>query len=205
MGRGGAREGAGRKKSIIQKKIRGIRLTDDEWAFVKEAVKRFRNGENDVVEAALADELPQEAASMVVYQGFSGVGLLAHLEELYQQEYGWLLEYAKYLKSDYYDKYTLDEIRVQRELIRLQIVALAPHLQNVDFSYDVKRDCSPRCVACISVTKIHDVDNDIKVKAWQEPVGLDLQEEKIRLMRTYRELEEMREKIKDLERHVNDW
>lgn len=205
MGRGGAREGAGRKKSIIQKKIRGIRLTDDEWAFVKEAVKRFRNGENDVVEAATADELPQEAASMVVYQGFSGAGLLAHLEELYQQEYGWLLEYAKYLKSDYYYKYTPDEIRVQRELIRLQIVALAPHLQNVDFSYDVKRDCSPRSVACISVTKIHDVDNDIKVKAWQEPVGLDLQEEKIRLMRTYRELEEMREKIKDLERHVNDW
>ena len=205
MGRGGAREGAGRKKAVIPKKIRGMRLTDDEWSFVKEAVKKFRNGENDVVEGATADDLPQEAASMVVYEGFSGAGLLAHLEELYQQEYGWLLEYAKYLKSDYYDKYTPDEIRLQRELIRLQIVALAPHLQNVNFSYDVKRDCSPRGVACISATKLHDVDKDIKVKAWQEPDGLDLQEEKLRIMRTFRELEDMRTKIKELERHQYDW
>lgn len=205
MGRGGAREGAGRKKAVIPKKIRGMRLTDDEWAFVKEAVKKFREGDKDLVEVAPAHEMPQETAPTVIYQGFSGAGLLAHLEELYQQEYGWLLEYAKYLKSDYYDKYTPDEIRLQRELIRLQIVALAPHLQNVNFSYDVKRDCSPRGVACISASKINDVDKDIKVKAWQEPDGLDLQEESLRLLKTYRELEEMREKVKELERHVNDW
>ena len=104
MGRGGARDGAGRKKAVIPKKIRGMRLTDDEWAFVKEAVKKFREGDKDLVETAPVRELPQETVPTVVYQGFSGAGLLAHLEELYQQEYSWLLEYAKYLKSGYYDK-----------------------------------------------------------------------------------------------------
>lgn len=158
-----------------------------------------------MVEDAPAQELPSESVNTVIYQGFSGVGLMAHLEEFYQQEYGWLLEYAKYLKNYYYDKYTPDEIRLQRELIRLQIVALAPHLQYVNFSYDVKGDCSPRGVASISASKIHDVDKDIKVKAWQEPDGLDLQEESLRLLKTYRELEEMRAKIKELERHQNDW
>ena len=45
MGWGGARDGAGRKKQEIKKKMRGFRLTDDEWAFMKDALAKYRKGE----------------------------------------------------------------------------------------------------------------------------------------------------------------
>ena len=204
MGWGGAREGAGRKKAEVPKKYRGIRLTDEEWAFVKDAVKKYRSGEM----AEAKDGSPKEVSrqeSTIIYQGYSGAGLLAHLENLYNQEYGWLLEYEKYLKSEYYDKYTLDEINLQRELIRLQIVALLPHLNHFTFDYDVKRECSPKGMACISVSRSPDISRDIEIKAWQEGDGLDYHEENLRLARTYRDLKKQREKVRELEIHQNDW
>lgn len=45
MGWGGARDGAGRKKQEINKKMRGFRLTDEEWAFMKGALDKYRKGE----------------------------------------------------------------------------------------------------------------------------------------------------------------
>ena len=208
MGWGGAREGAGRPKAKIQKKYRGIRLTDEEWAFVKDVVKKYRQGEMAEPKAALAPSIPEkprQEAPTIVYQGYSGAGLLAHLEELYQQEYDWLLEYEKYLKSDYYDKHSLEEINLQRELIRLQIVALLPHLNRFTFDYEVKRACSPKGKAYISASQIPDIDKDIEIKAWQEPDELDYHKENVKLAKTYRALRQEREKVKELERHVNDW
>ena len=208
MGWGGAREGAGRPKAEIQKKYRGIRLTDDEWTFVKDALKKYRSGETVEAKAAPAPsvpEKPRQEAPTIVYQGYSGAGLLAHLEELYQQEYDWLLEYEKYLKSDYYDKHSLEEINLQRELIRLQIVALLPHLNRFHFDYDVQRACSPKGKACISASKIPDIDKDIIIKVWQEPDELDYHEENVKLAKIYRALQQELEKAKELERHVNDW
>lgn len=208
MGWGGAREGAGRPKADIPKKYRGIRLTDDEWAFVKEAVKKYRNGKTAEDKAAPASsvlEQHRQETLAIVYQGYSGAGLLAHLEELYQKEYDWLQEYKKYLKSDYYDKHSPEEIKLHRELIRLQIVALLPHLNRFTFDYDVMRECSPKWKAYISASYLSDIGKEIEIKAWQEPDGLDYQEENVRLAKLYRELKEEREKVRELERHQNDW
>ena len=208
MGRGGARKGAGRKKSAIEKKMCTFRLTEDERAFMKDALAKYRKGEQMQLKASPAPivaEPPQHEAPTIVYQGYSGAGLLAHLEELYSQEYGWLQEYKKYLKSDYYDKHTLDEINLQRELIRLQIVALLPHLNHFHFDYDVQLACSPKGKAYISASKIPDIAKDIEIKAWQEPDGLDYQEENLRLAKMYRELKTEREKVRELERKQNDW
>ena len=47
MGRGGARKGAGRKKSEIEKKLCTFRLTEDERAFMKDALNKYRNGRAD--------------------------------------------------------------------------------------------------------------------------------------------------------------
>ncbi len=47
MGRGGARKGAGRKKSAIEKKMCTFCLTEDERAFMKEALNKYRNGRAD--------------------------------------------------------------------------------------------------------------------------------------------------------------
>lgn len=189
MSWGGAREGAGRKKAEIPKKYHGIRLTDEEWAFVKEAVKKYRNGEQ-----------PQQVAPT---QGYSGAGLLAHLEELFHQEYGWLQEYKKYLKNEHYDKHSLEEINLQRELIRLQIVSLLPHLNRFTFDYDVMRECSPTGRAYISASNLSDIGKVIEIKAWQEPDGLDYQEENARLAKLYRELQKERETVRKLERKQN--
>ena len=208
MGRGGARKGAGRKKSAIEKKMCTFRLTEDERAFMKDALAKYRKGEAMQQKPAPAphvSEPPQHEATTIVYQGYSGAGLLAHLEDLYSQEYGWLQEYKKYLKSDYYDKHTLDEINLQRELIYLQIVALLPHLNRFKFDYDVQRACSPKGKAYISASKIPDIDKDIEIKAWQEPDGLDYHEENLRLAKMYRELKNEREKVRELERQQNDW
>lgn len=208
MSRGGARKGAGRKKSAIEKKMCTFRLTEDERAFMKDALAKYRKGEamqSKPAPAPNVSELPRHEATTIVYQGYSGAGLLAHLEDLYSQEYGWLQEYKKYLKSDYYDKHTLDEINLQRELIRLQIVALLPHLNHFHFDYDVKLACSPKGKAYISASKIPDIDKDIEIKAWQEPDGLDYQEENLRLAKMYRELNTEREKVRELERKQNDW
>ena len=208
MGWGGAREGAGRPKVDIPKKYRGIRLTDDEWAFVKEAVKKYRNGETVEAEAPKASSTPKQTQQMVhaiVYQGYSGAGLLAHLEELYQQEYDWLQEYKKYLKSDHYDKHSLEEINLRRELIRLQIVALIPHLNHFNFDYNVKLACSQKGKAHISASQIPDIDKDIEINAWMEPDGLDYDEENLKLARIYRDLKKEWESVRELERHQNDW
>lgn len=208
MGWGGARNGAGRKKNEVNKKMRGFRLTDDEWAFMKEVLAKYRKGEAmepKAASASSASEPPQQEANTIVYQGYSGAGLLAHLEELYNQEYGWLQEYKKYLKSDRYEKHTLEEINLQRELIRLQIVALLPHLNHFKFDYDVQMACSPKGKAHISASKIPDIDKDIEIKAWQEPDGLDYHEENLRLAQMYRELRNEREKVRELERKQNDW
>ena len=208
MGWGGARNGAGRKKQEINKKMRGFRLTDDEWAFMKEALAKYRKGEAMEPKNAPApsvSEPPQQEATTIVYQGYSGAGLLAHLEELYSQEYDWLQEYKKYLKSDYYDKHTLEEIQLQRELIHLQIVALLPHLNHFHFDYDVQLACSPKGEAYISASKVPDIDKDIEIKAWQEPDGLDYHEENLRLAKMYRELKTEQEKVRELERKQNDW
>ncbi len=203
MGWGGARNGAGRKKKEVNKKMRGFRLTDDEWAFMKDALAKYRKGET--MEPKAAPEPPQQEAPTIVYQGYSGAGLLAHLEELYSQEYGWLQEYKKYLKSDYYDKHTLEEINLQRELIRLQIVALLPHLNHFKFDYAVQMACSPKGKAYISASKIPDIDKDIEIKAWQEPDGLDYHEENLKLARMHQALEDERKTVRELERHANDW
>ena len=206
MSRGGARKGAGRKKSAIEKKMCAFRLTEDERAFMKDALAKYRKGEAmQPKPAPNVSELPRHEATTIVYQGYSGAGLLAHLEDLYSQEYGWLQEYKKYLKSDYYDKHTLEEINLQRELIYLQIVALLPHLNRFKFDYDVQRACSPKGKAYISASKIPDIDKDIEIKAWQEPDGLDYQEENLRLAKMYRELKTEREKVRELERKQNDW
>ena len=207
MGWGGTRAGAGRKKAEIPKKIRGFRLTDDEWEFMKGALNKYRKGENVEAVASPTPSIPEQPREefAIVYQGYSGAGLLAHLEELFIQEYGWLLEYEKCLKSDNYDKYTPDEIQLQCELIRLQIVTLVPHLNRFTFDYDVMRECSLKGKAHISVARGLDVSKDIEIKAWQEADGLDYQEENLRLARTYRDLRKQRDKVRELEKHVNDW
>ena len=208
MSRGGARKGAGRKKSTIEKKMCTFRLTEDERVFMKDALAKYRQGETIEPKTATAlnvSEPSHNEPPTIVYQGYSGAGLLAHLEDLYSQEYCWLQEYKKYLKSDYYDKHTLEEIKLQRELIYLQIVALLPHLNRLKFDYDVQRACSPKGKAYISASKIPDIDKDIEIKAWQEPDGLDYHEENMRLAKMYRELKNEREKVRDLERQQNDW
>ncbi len=85
MARGGARKGAGRKKSAIEKKMCTFRLTEDERAFMKEALNKYRNGSADEEPAKQPsnDSLPvQQSNSTNEDQDAS---LLAHLEDLFKR------------------------------------------------------------------------------------------------------------------------
>lgn len=209
MAWGGARAGAGRPKSEIPKKYRGIRLTDDEWAFVKEAVKKYRNGEKDVANDAVVTEIPvmsQQKSSSLIYQEESGASLLAHLESLYQQRYYWMKEYEAYLQDESYDKYKVEEIKIQGELLGLQIVTLIPHLNRLVFNDKVKMSWAHNDVAAaISTSKIPEIGKDIVIEAWNEPRDLDYSKTNLRLRQIYDKLGALHEKVRRLKVKLDNY
>ncbi len=209
MSWGGARKGAGRKKSEIAKKMRGFRLTDEEWEFMKEALNKYRNG-NDAEEPAsqLSKDFTQvqQPNPTATKQGAS---LLAHLEHLYKEQYKWLLEYRDYLKDESYQKHTLEEITLHQEMIHLQILTLIPHLQRLNFSEEVKLACSPLEVAFIHPVDISEIgkNNDFYVKSWKEPENLTYNEVNSSLVKSFEAIKWLNLEIKELEKklHKYDW
>ena len=218
MSRGGARKGAGRKKSGIVKKVRGFRLTEQEWAFMKKSLNEFRKGNKNNIENVIDVEDAGERAGVVKHprQGGSfnnelGAGLLAHLENLYKQQYGWLLEYREYLKNENYNKYSLDEIKLHQQIVNLQILTLVPHLQKLSFCYEVKKACSSIDAVVIQFANDSDIKhpNDIFVKPWKwaENDVVDYDKVNQHLANTFENIKLLQWQIKELERHLHkyDW
>ena len=218
MSRGGARKGAGRKKSGIVKKVRGFRLTEQEWAFMKKSLNEFRKGNKNNIENVIDVEDAGERAGVVKHprQGGSfnnelGAGLLAHLENLYKQQYGWLFEYREYLKDENYNKYSLDEIKLHQQIVNLQILTLVPHLQKLSFCYEVKKACSSIDAVVIQFVNDSDIKhpNDIFVKPWNwaENDVVDYDKVNQRLANTFENIKLLQWQIKELERHLHkyDW
>lgn len=218
MSRGGARKGAGRKKSGIAKKVRGFRLTEQEWAFMKKSLNEFRKGNKNNIENVIDVEDAGERAGVVKHprQGGSfnnelGAGLLAHLENLYKQQYGWLFEYREYLKDENYNKYSLDEIKLHQQIVNLQILTLVPHLQKLSFCYEVKKACSSIDAVVIQFVNDSDIKhpNDIFVKPWNwaENDVVDYDKVNQRLANTFENIKLLQWQIKELERHLHkyDW
>ena len=218
MSRGGARKGAGRKKSGIAKKVRGFRLTEQEWAFMKKSLNEFRKGNKNNIENVIDVEDAGERAGVVKHprQGGSfnnelGAGLLAHLENLYKQQYGWLLEYREYLKNENYNKYSLDEIKLHQQIVNLQILTLVPHLQKLSFCYEVKKACSSIDAVVIQFANDSDIKhpNDIFVKPWKwaENDVVDYDKVNQHLANTFENIKLLQWQIKELERHLHkyDW
>ena len=209
MGRGGARKGAGRKKSAIEKKMCTFRLTEDERAFMKDALNKYRNGRAD---EALAKQPSND--SLQIRQSTStnedqGASLLAHLEDLFKQQYRWLLEYRDYMKDENYDKYTLDEISLHQEMVHLQKLTLLPHLQKLKFSERVKSACSLYDVAFIHPVALSGVKqkNELYVYPWKEQETLDYNEVNKSLDKTFEALSLLELEVKALEKkfHQYDW
>ncbi len=190
MPRGGSRPGAGRKKgSEDPRPMRGFRLTDAEWGFMKEAIRKYRaRGEDAATETAVA-KVSSHAASI----GYSNLesGLLAHFEALYKEDLHWLREYERYLTSDYYEKYTIEEIRLHRKMIQVQIIALMPHLLELGFDYEVKRACSPDASTDV---------NGIEIRAWHCPDSIDYFQMNRNLLKTFQERNEKARSVTRLER-----
>lgn len=134
--------------------------------------------------------------------------MLAHLEDLYSQDYKWLLEYKKYLKDESYDKYTEDEIELQREVIYLQIITLSSHLQKLSFSEDVKRSFSSLDIAFLhSVNTDSNRNTNVQVKTWKAPDNIDYQTMNLKLLKTYQARCSLQEEIQILKKelHQYDW
>ncbi|WP_028130622.1 hypothetical protein [Selenomonas sp. AE3005] len=202
MGRGGARVGAGRKKAEVEKKIRGFRLTDNEWAFIKKVLDKYRNSNvteppakqpsNDSLQVRQSNSTNEE----------QGASLLAHLEYLYRQQYRWLLEYRDYMKDENYDKYTLDEISLHQEMVHLQKLTLLPHLQKLKFSERVKSACSLFDVASIHPVALSCIKqkNELYVYPWKEQETLDYNEVNKSLDKTFEALSLLELEVKALEK-----
>ena len=207
MGWGGARDGAGRKKQEINKKMRGFRLTDEEWAFMKGALDKYRKGEKMDANGSPIDPPSQGKEGVKEYGAFEAC-LLAHLEDLYSQDYKWLLEYKNYLKDESYDKYTEDEIELQREVIYLQIITLSSHLQKLSFSEEVKRSFSSFDIAFLhSVNTDYNRNTNVQVKTWKAPDNIDYQTMNLKLLKTYQARCSLQEEIQILKKelHQYDW
>ena len=82
MGRGGARKGAGRKKSEIEKKMCTFRLTEDERAFMKEALNKYRNSNADETPAKQPSNDNLQVRQSNLPPEDQGASLLAHLDGL---------------------------------------------------------------------------------------------------------------------------
>ena len=82
MSWGGARTGAGRKKAEIPKKIRGMRLTDDEWAFLKDALKKTNELQldSDRQNALLAAGQIDDVAQVVIASQKADIALQLTLQ-----------------------------------------------------------------------------------------------------------------------------
>ena len=209
MGRGGARKGAGRKKSEIEKKMCTFRLTEDERAFMKEALNKYRNGRADEAPAKLPSNDSLQVRQLNSTNEDQGASLLAHLEDLFKQQYRWLLEYRDYMKDENYDKYTLDEISLHQEMVHLQKLTLLPHLQKLKFSERVKSACSLFDATIIHPVIISDIKkkDELFVYPWKKQETLDYDEVNKSLDKTFEALSLLELEVKALEKksHQYDW
>lgn len=203
MGWGGARKGAGRPKADIPKKFHGIRLTDDEWDFVKAAVKKYRDDERDTTKEKQPERkiLPFR----FTHTDYDTTTLLAHLEYLYREEVMWMKKKERALKDDYYDGPTESDINLYLSLIRLQIFTLLPHLESLHFDHEVKQACSSTSSITISQSDLSDITEDIKISAWQNPKNLEYEYVNGKLAETYGELRQLKNRIWKMEREQNRW
>ncbi len=182
MPRGGARAGAGRKKSSGDPKtMRGFRITDAEWEYLKSALEKHRDGSDVAAESHVPSKLES--------------GILAHLEALYEEDLKWLTEYENYLTQDGYEKYAVEEIRLHRKIVRIQIVALIPHIKELGFSYDVKRALSSDCSVSLA---------NIEVFPWNIPTSIDYQKSNRNLLNVFQKCDNLVRKIIKLERENDD-
>ena len=209
MSRGGARKGAGRKKSAIEKKMCTFRLTEDERAFMKEALNKYRNGSADAAPANQPGNDNFQVRQSNLPPEDQGASLLAHLEDLFKQQYRWLLEYRDYMKDENYDKYTLDEISLHQEMVHLQKLTLLPHLQKLQFSERVKSACSLFDATIIHPVIISDIKkkDELFVYPWKKQETLDYDEVNKSLDKTFEALSLLELEVKALEKksHQYDW
>lgn len=209
MSRGGARKGAGRKKSAIEKKMCTFRLTEDERAFMKEALNKYRNGNTNEAPAKQPSNDSLQVRQSNSTHDDQGASLLAHLEDLFKQQYRWLLEYRDYMKDENYDKYTLDEISLHQEMVHLQKLTLLPHLQKLKFSERVKSACSLFDATIIHPVIISDIKkkDELFVYPWKKQETLDYDEVNKSLDKTFEALSLLELEVKALEKksHQYDW
>ena len=188
------------------KKPRGMRLTDDEWTFVKEAVKKYRAGE-EPARASLAtpsNDTTDIKGNSATYKGNSEVALLSHLEYLYQQDCIWLLEYEQFLTDDFYRKHNWGKIQIERELIQLQIMTLLPHLDNAGITHELNIDHKSNQISYITGVSLIELDYDIKIKRWQVPDNIETEDVAAKLLSTFQAREKILERVKELERKQHE-
>ena len=206
MSRGGARKGAGRKKSAIEKKMCTFRLTEDERAFMKEALNKYRTGSVDEASAKQPINDSLQVRQPNTTNEVQGARLLAHLEDIFRQQYKWLLEYRDCLKYESYDKYTLDEITLHKEMVQLQKLTLLPHLQKLQFSEKVKSACSLSDVASIHPMIILEKKKaELFIYPWKETETLDYDEVNKSLEKTFDALGMLELEVKALEKEAHKY
>ena len=70
-----------------------FRLTEDERAFMKEALNKYRNSSADETPAKQPSNDNLQVQQLNSPHEDQGASLLAHLEDLFKQQYRWLLEF----------------------------------------------------------------------------------------------------------------
>ena len=198
---GGARAGAGRKASPVPKKQRNLRLTAEEYAVVKEALKRHRMGIQEPTEAPV--EVPA-APVQVTYNEDDSAALLGHVLHLQDQYIHWQDEYCKWIKNSSYDKYDPEYMKLMMQILSAQLLTLQPHLLGVSYAIEASSDYNKRQQAGLYLSAVHPTLPDIQLKAWKAPAeAIDYDTTNLHVSKNHKLIRQNREKIKKLEREYD--
>lgn len=200
---GGERSGAGRKRLVPVKRVRTMRLLDDEWEYLRKVLEDYR--ESRGIEASAAGNANIGQSVRQTKRDADGAALMEHMENLMGQLVHWYIEYKKNFSVENEKKYTQEEIRMRIDLLRLQIMTLAPHLSRHRYAAEVERDACTReeCLVMRS-QRFLGVFHDLCVTAWKEPKRLDCHEANMRLLGTYRIMKRKQEDACRSDKSIRD-
>ena len=88
---GGERSGAGRKRLVPVKRVRTMRLLDDEWEYLRKVLEDYR--ESRGIEASAAGNANIGQSVRQTKRDADGAALMEHMENLMGQLVHWYIEY----------------------------------------------------------------------------------------------------------------
>ena len=171
---GGHREGAGRKKLAVKREQHNIRLTREEYAHIRQALADYRAGKNSPLErkTVRADAYAKRSEQS---ERLTHAMLLAHLNALLKKRCELLEAHMHYLQDEQYQGPGPAELAAQDALLKVQILALVPHINRFQHTVELDGLMQEKTVE----VKMKN-NSKYQVMSWSVPDAADFDQENLR-------------------------